>query len=298
MRRPALVLAGATIAVSFSAIFIRVAGDDAATVVWLRMALATVILAPFAYRQVARMRSADTSRSAIVIVGCAGVLLGGHFLLWTASLALTSVAASVLLVSMHPVVVAPVGRLLLREPISARLVAGVALAVAGTALTCVGDLGISGRALGGDLLALLGAVCLAGYLLIGRSVRGSLGVATYSATVYAVVAITAAITAGAAGTAHLPSVRSILACLALAVVCTVGGHTAYNWALRHVPTIGVSLSFLGEPPLTAILALLILGSVPPLTTVFGGVLILAGLAVTLRALPMGPALHQQAAALE
>jgi drug/metabolite transporter (DMT)-like permease len=243
-----------------------------------------------------RARPAQT-RSAIV-VGAAGILLGGHFLLWTASLALTSVAASVLLVSLHPVVVAPAGRLLLGEAISARLLGGIALALAGTGLTCAGDFGISARALAGDLLALLGAVCLAGYLLIGRSARASRGVVTYSAAVYGIVAVTAAIAAGAARTAHLPSARTLLACLALAVVCTVGGHTAYNWALRHVPTIGVSLSFLGEPPLTAILALLILGSVPPLTTVIGGVLILAGLAVTLRSLSMGPAPRSATAALE
>jgi drug/metabolite transporter (DMT)-like permease len=296
VKRQSLVLAGATVAVSFSAIFIRAAVDDAATVVWLRMALATVILAPLACRQMRRARPAQT-RSAIV-VGAAGILLGGHFLLWTASLALTSVAASVLLVSLHPVVVAPAGRLLLGEAISARLLGGIALALAGTGLTCAGDFGISARALAGDLLALLGAVCLAGYLLIGRSARASRGVVTYSAAVYGIVAVTAAIAAGAARTAHLPSARTLLACLALAVVCTVGGHTAYNWALRHVPTIGVSLSFLGEPPLTAILALLILGSVPPLTTVIGGVLILAGLAATLRSLSMGPAPRSATAALE
>jgi drug/metabolite transporter (DMT)-like permease len=65
------------------------------------------------------------------------------------------------------------------------------------------------------------------------------------------------------------------------VVCTIGGHTVYNWALRHVPVLLVSISFLGEPPLTALLALLILASVPSLATVLGGVLILAGLALAL-----------------
>lgn len=298
MRRPSLILAGATVAVSFSAIFIRLAADDAATVVWLRMALATAILAPFAYRQARRAAPLATPRRASVVVVTAGVLLGGHFLLWTASLGFTTVAASVLLVSLHPVLVAPAGRLLLREPVPVPVVAGIALALAGTVITCAGDFHISTRAVFGDALALLGAVCLAGYLLIGRSVRGTFGVATYSAAVYAIVAITAVIAAAAAGTAHLPSSRTLLACIALAVVCTVGGHTAYNWALRHVRAIAVSVSFLGEPPLTAILALLLLGSIPPLTTVAGGVLILAGLAVTLRALPAGPAAAPEAAALE
>ena len=55
----------------------------------------------------------------------------------------------------------------------------------------------------------------------------------------------------------------------------------YNWALRHVPVLLVSVSFLGEPPLAALLAFLILASVPSLATVAGGVLILAGLALAL-----------------
>jgi drug/metabolite transporter (DMT)-like permease len=148
-------------------------------------------------------------------------------------------------------------------------------------VTCAGDLRVDSSAFGGDLLAIAGGLCLAGYLLIGRSVRASLGVAGYSAIVYAVVCVIAALTAVAGGVAHLPSPRVALACFGLAVVCTIGGHTVYNWALRHVPVLLVSVSFLGEPPLAALLALLILASVPSLATVAGGVLILAGLALAL-----------------
>ncbi|MGH7685308.1 MAG: DMT family transporter [Candidatus Dormibacteria bacterium] len=291
-----MVLAAATVAVSFSAIFIRVAGDTAATVVWLRMAIASVVLAPFALRSA--RRAAKPGARVVAVVLFSGVLLGGHFLLWTASLGLTSVAASVLLVSMHPVVVAPAGRWMLGERVPPLAIAGVVAALAGTVITCAGDLQVSPRALGGDLLALGGAICLAGYLLIGRGVRRSIAVVPYSAGVYAVVSVTGAATAVASGTAHLPSMRTTLACLALAIVCTVGGHTAFNLALRRVPAIAVSAAFLGEPPLTALLALILLASVPPLTTVAGGVLILAGLAATLRGLRSGAADTQAVAALE
>jgi drug/metabolite transporter (DMT)-like permease len=210
-----------------------------------------------------------------------GVFLAGHFLLWTASLKYTSVAASVLLVSLHPIIVTPLGKRLLGERVSRQMLAGVGLAVVGTFVTCAGDLRVDSSAFGGDLLAIAGGLCLAGYLLIGRSVRADLGVAGYSAIVYAVVCVIAALTAVVGGAAHLPSPRVALACFGLALVCTIGGHTVYNWALRHVPVLLVSVSFLGEPPLTAVLALLILASVPSLATVLGGVLILAGLALAL-----------------
>jgi drug/metabolite transporter (DMT)-like permease len=209
------------------------------------------------------------------------VLLAGHFLLWTASLAFTSVAASVLLVSLHPIIVAPLGRRLLGERPGTRTYLGMVLALGGTVLTCAGDVRVDPRALSGDLLAIGGAVCLAGYLLIGRGVRRSLGVAGYSAMLYGVVAVAAALTAAGFRVAHLPSLRVALASLALAVVCTLGGHTVYNWALRHVPAVTVSVSFLGEPPLAALLVPAFLASIPSLSTIGGGVLILAGLALAL-----------------
>jgi drug/metabolite transporter (DMT)-like permease len=275
-----LALVGATVAVSFSAIFIRIAGDDAATVVWLRMSLAAVLLAPFAVRE-ARRGVVARSRRELALVLAGGVLLAGHFLLWTASLAFTSVAASVLLVSLHPIIVAPLGLRLLGERPRRRTYLGMALALGGTVLTCAGDVRVDPRALSGDLLAIGGAVCLAGYLLIGRGLRRSLGVAGYSVMVYGTVAVVGAIAALGFRVAHVPSPRVALLGLALAVVCTIGGHTVYNWALRHVHAVTVSLSFLGEPPLAALLALAFLASIPSPSTIGGGVLILAGLALAL-----------------
>lgn len=285
-RKATAALLAATVAVSFSAIFIRFADATPATVVWLRMALATLLLAPFAVTGFAR--GPRLTRAQVGLMLLAGILLGGHFLLWTASLGLTSVAASVLLVSVHPLLVAPAARWTLGERVPLPATIGIALALAGTLATCAGDLRISSSALAGDGLALAGAVCLAGYLLIGRGVRGSIGVAPYSAAVYGVVAVTAVVTAAAQGGLHALSGRTLLACLALAVVCTIGGHTVYNWALRHVRALAVSASFLGEPPLAAILAVAILRNVPPLPTVVGGVLILGGLATSLRSLANDP----------
>jgi drug/metabolite transporter (DMT)-like permease len=280
MRLASAALVGATVAVSFSAIFIRIANDDPATIVWLRMAMATVLLAPFVWRD-ARHGSLPRSARDVLLVCASGVLLAGHFLLWTASLRYTSIAASVLLVSLHPIVVSPLAWLLLGERASTRALVGMVIAIGGTVITCAGDVQLSNTALFGDVLALGGALCLAGYLLIGRGVRGSLGVATYSATAYVVVAVVAAITATAGGVAHLPSARVASVCLALAIVCTLGGHTVYNWALRRVPALTVSVSFLGEAPLAALLALALLAAVPPLTTVIGGLIILTGVALVI-----------------
>jgi len=282
-----LALVGATVAVSVSAILIQEARSDAATVVWLRMALAVGLLAPWSVPQL-RRGTVGGSRRDVLLVALAGGLLAVHFLTWTASLMYTSVAASVLLVSLHPLIVAPLGARLHGDAINARVLAGIGLALAGTAVTCAGGFGAGGAALTGDLLALAGGVALAGYLLIGRARRDRGGVAGYSAAVYAMVSAAAVGMATVGGTLHVPSLRTLIACIGLAAVCTVGGHTVFNWTLRRLPASTVSLSFLGEPPLAALLALLILGQRLTLPTVVGGVFILAGLAMALRSAPVPP----------
>jgi drug/metabolite transporter (DMT)-like permease len=155
------------------------------------------------------------------------------------------------------------------------------IAVVGTAITCTGDFRLSATALLGDLLALGGALCLAGYLLIGRGLRTSVGVASYSSAVYAVVAIVAAVTVAAQQNSHIPSARVALFGLALAVVCTLGGHTVYNLALRYVPAPTVSIAFLGEAPIASVIAVVVLATIPPWPTLLGGGVILSGIALLL-----------------
>jgi len=275
---PGLLLA--VVAVSFSAIFIRLADDSPATVVWARMALTVVLLAPLFARDL-RRQAMPRSRRDWLLVGAGGLFLAAHFLTWTFSLRYTSVASSVLLVTLHPVLVAFLGRRLLGEPVPPRLAAGIGLALAGTAITTGGDVQISLATLGGDLLALAGAATFTGYLLIGRAVRPRTGTTGYSVPVYAVVAACSVVVAPLTGGAVIPSGRTLLACLGLAAVCTILGHTVFNWTLRHLRTALVSTSLLGEPVITTLLAIPILGELPPASAVAGGAVILAGLGLAL-----------------
>jgi len=63
----------------------------------------------------------------------------------------------------------------------------------------------------------------------------------------------------------------------LALVPQLIGHSTYNWALRYMPAALVSITTLGEPIGSAILAYFILSETPTLLTILGGVLILAGI---------------------
>jgi drug/metabolite transporter (DMT)-like permease len=275
---PALLLA--VVSVSFSAIFIRLANDGPATIVWIRMAFTVVLLAPWLVRDV-RARMVPQTRRDWLLVLASGAFLAAHFLTWTFSLRYTSVASSVLLVTLHPVLVAWLGRRILGEAVSPRLAGGIALALTGTAITSAGDWRVGATALFGDLLALAGAATFTGYLLIGRAVRTRTGTAGYSAPVYAVVALCCLPLVPLTGAHLVPSARTALACLGLAAVCTVLGHTVFNWTLRHLRTALVSVSLLGEPVITSLLAIPILGELPPGQAVAGGAVILLGLGLAL-----------------
>jgi drug/metabolite transporter (DMT)-like permease len=243
-----------------------------------------VLLLPWLWRD-AHRRAVPQSRRDWWLVCASGVFLAAHFLTWTFSLRYTSVASSVLLVTLHPVLVAWLGRRILGEPVSRRLALGIALALGGTAVTSAGDWRVGASELFGDLLALAGAASFTGYLLIGRTVRARTGTAGYSTPVYAVVAVCCLPVLALTGGRVVPSPRTALACLGLAAICTVLGHTVFNWTLRHLRTALVSVSLLGEPVITSLLAIPILGELPPRQALGGGAVILLGLGLALSERP-------------
>ena len=133
------------------------------------------------------------------LVFAAAVCLAAHFAFWITSLEHTSVASSVVIVTSNPVLVAIGAAVLLRERTSARAMAGVGLAIAGGVVIAVGDWDLGDRRLYGDLLALGGAVAVAGYYIAGRSLRERLSILGYIAPVYGTAAVLLAAAALATG---------------------------------------------------------------------------------------------------
>jgi drug/metabolite transporter (DMT)-like permease len=145
-----------------------------------------------------------------------------------------------------------------------------------------GDLAISGRAAIGDLEALVGAVAAAGYLLAGRRLRQDVSLLSYSALVYATCAVLllpASLVGGARLTGFSGRTWAMLALLAL--VPQLIGHTTFNYLLKEMSATLVAVPVMGEPVVSALLALAFFGEIPPWTAVGGGALILAGVYVAM-----------------
>ena len=287
---PLAALALAVVAVSTSAILIRWSRAPSTVAAFYRVLFTTLLLAPVAavhYREAfARLSVRDW-----LVAASSGLALAAHFAAWFESLEWTSVAASVTLVQTQPVFVALGAAWLLEERLNRRIVVGIGVALAGSVLLSVGDL-LSGGAFAGsnpiygDALALVGALAAAGYVLAGRSLRQRLPLIPYVIVVYTVSAIgLLGWTVGQGASLGPYPPREWLLFLGMAVGPGIFGHTVVNWALAHVESSVVSVTLVGEPVGSTLLALLLLGEVPPAMTAVGGVVVLLGIVLTARARP-------------
>ena len=283
VKGPFAAIAAAVVAVSFASIFIRWSASDAITIAFYRLGFATLIVLPYAAIDRATPLQSLARRDLLLMAGI-GVVLAAHFAFWITSLKTygVTVASSVVLVTSHPVMVAVVSHFLFRERVRAMTAVGIALGFSGVVAIAVADLGVSTATLAGDLAALMGGVMAGVYFLAGRRVRQRVSLPVYAFVVYGTAAIALLGLAGATGklapAGDLP--RELLLFGALAIVPQIGGHTLYNWALRFVTAPVVSVSLVGEPVGSSLLAWLLLKEVPSNLIVIGALLALAGIFLT------------------
>jgi drug/metabolite transporter (DMT)-like permease len=289
---PALVLALALIGISFAGPLVRLSHAHPLTIAIWRIGFSLVVIAAFllgtgSWRQWRRL-----DRRGILLALAAGAMLAIHFWAWNASVSLTTVAASVVLVNTQPALVAVLSVAWLREPPSRRQWIGIAIAMMGALIVAWPHLvasgaggALAGRALLGDLLALLGAATAAIYFVSGRRLRATLDIWPYVALVYGTcfVILVVLATLVRAPVLH-QSPRELIIFLALAAGPMLLGHTGLNWALRYMPAYVVNLTLLGEPVGATLLAAFLPGirELPGMATLIGGLLILAGIYVTTR----------------
>lgn len=280
--RAYLLLALAVACVSTGSILIRLAGAPALVVAFSRVALAAAVIAPFAAPAAARAWPALSSRRRLALVA-SGVALALHFATWIASLSYTSVAASVLLVNTAPVFTLAFTRLVLHEPVGLSTVIATAVALAGAVLIAAGDWTGGAGSLTGAALAVIGAITLSAYHVVGRGLRHALPLLAYVFAVWAAAAVALAVVVAAAGVRLTGlGARTYALLFALALVPTVIGHGLVNRALRAFPAPTVGLFLLGEPVGAAALAYAVFGEVPGGWTLAGGALVLVALAVLVR----------------
>jgi drug/metabolite transporter (DMT)-like permease len=272
------------IAISTASIFIKLCDAPALIISTYRMVLASLILMPWASNK--KVWEGWEKKDVAWLI-FSGILLSLHFAFWIASLKYTSVASSVVLVTTHPIFVGIGSWLFLKERLGLNLILGIGLSVIGSGLIGYGDMALSKEALMGDGLALLGALAASGYFLVGRKMRKNQDLLAYIFPVYSTAGLVLIVLSlffrkpffGYSSTTYLLF-------FLLAIVPQLIGHTTFNWALKYLPASMVSITILGEPIGSTILAYFILGEGLTFWKVFGGISIFIGILIALTPHPV------------
>ena len=284
MRKPrsgslALALAVGVVAVSFAAIcFRKAAPTHPLAMSGIRLALAALLLSPFLLR--ARWAGRMPGSLFRAALG-AGGFYAVHFGAWVWSLTLTSVAASVTLVTATPILVGVAALVTGRDRPTRRVWVAIGLAVVGLVVVGGNDLAVSSEALLGDGLALLGAAAMAGYLLLARR----LGEVDVPAFMCVACAVASGLLLGLGAVLDvdlMPASRSAFLWILLAALLPqLVGHQLLTWALRKASPTIVGMATVGEPVVSTVLGFLMLGEVVDTGTALGCGITLAAVLLAL-----------------
>jgi drug/metabolite transporter (DMT)-like permease len=264
------------VALGFSAIFVRWAGAPGPVTGFYRMAIASLILLPFALGR----HGTPTRWPA---VGIRWAVLGGLFLaidiaLWNTSVGMTSAANATLFANTAPLWVALAARLFFREKLAGRFWLSLLLTLSGAAAVLGLDFSTHITLGLGDLLAISASLFYAGYYLMTQRGRDHLGPLAYvwlAGVASSGVLLVVNLAAGLPLTGY--PAQAWLAFLGLALITQVVGYVAVGYALGHLPASLVAPTMVGQPVVTALLAIPLLGE--HLTTVqwLGGAAVLIGI---------------------
>jgi drug/metabolite transporter (DMT)-like permease len=275
-----LALVAGIVCIAWSAIFVRWTDIPGPASAFYRMLIPAVVLLPTFLFDRAGTR---LNGRMLGIIALGGLFFSLDLALYNTSILRTSAANATLLGNNTPIFVGVLSWLVWRRRPATAFWIGLVLALAGSAVILSADLGKYLRLGIGDLMALTAAGCFAVYLMATERVRtstttlGFLRLAMISSTL-ALLLINSLLGISL----HVPHGRTLWAVLGLGLVSQLGGYLALTYALGHLPATVTSVSLLAQGPLTAVMAVFLLGE--PLTgpLIVGGALVLCGIGLAHR----------------
>lgn len=264
------------VGVSWSSVFVRWSTAPSLVLVFYRMAISALLLAPAAFirrKEFSGLRPRETLLSLL-----SGAFLGLHLYLYFVSLEYTSIASSVVLVDTEVLFVALATWLILRKPLGIWAWAAILLAFGGSVIVAMADSAGGGSALKGDVIALAGALLMAVYTMLGTVCRRRVSTTVYTFLVYLSAAGTVLVITLASGlpVAGYDPINLWMA-LALAVICTLMGHSIFSWGLKYLPPAFIATMKLLSAVFGTVWGILLFQETPGLLVTIGCVIVLAGI---------------------
>jgi drug/metabolite transporter (DMT)-like permease len=276
--RTLLLFAVGVVAVSLSGPLMAAMVVPPLAIAFWRNGFATLALVP----QVAaghRRELRALTGAQVRLMMLSGLALAVHFGSWVTALTMTSVASATALVCLQIAWVVA-WQLLRGERYGGAVITGLVVSFAGVLVVSGVDLTLSVEALVGDVLALVGGIAAAAYILVGSRARQTATTTAYTFVCYGTCALALAVACGVAGQ-PLWGYASLQWGLLLLVTATsqLLGHSVFNHLLATSSPMLVSLALLLEVPGASLLAAWFLGQTPPVAAVAGLATILAGMAL-------------------
>ena len=277
-KHPMIMIVVGVIGISLSSIFVKYSSAPSSVTAAYRLLWTVLLMTPAALgKRDIRTEMARMGRLSFLLSALSGLFLALHFWTWFESLQHTSVASSTTIVCTEVIWVSLGYWLFMKGRLSAKAIGAIAVTLLGSIMIAFSDSKAQGTYLYGDLLALLAAVAVAVYILIGKAMRSSLSTTAYTYVVYSACAAALVIISSAQGQnlfSYGPS--AAIVGLLLAVFSTILGHSIFSWCLKYFSPSFVSASKLCEPVAASVLAAFLFGETPVLLQVLGGVLIIGG----------------------
>lgn len=273
---PYAALAVGIVALSLSAMFVRWADAPGPMTGFYRLLFSTILFLPlFLHRQ---RTSAPLDKRYIWFPLVAGLFTAFDFAFWNSSVKYTTAANATLLGNTAPLWVALVALFVFKEKLRATFWLGLLLALSGAALI-VGTDFLTHPTFGiGDLMASAAAIFYASYQLITQRGRVHIDPFRYTWLVGVSATLGMLVMNLALGNSFSGyTTQTWLIFLATAIVSQMIGYLAVSYALGHLPASIVSPTLIGQPILTTLLAIPLLGEIPRPIQWIGGAIALAGI---------------------
>ena len=276
-KNPMIMIVVGVLGISLSSIFVKFSTAPSAVTAAYRLMWTVLILTPVVFsKKETRKELKSLSKKSVVLSIVSGAFLALHFVLWFESLSHTSVASSTTIVCTEVIWVALGYLFVLKGKLGVKPVVAILITLAGSVLIAYSDSG-GETGLYGDVLALLAAVAVAVYTLIGGVVREKVSTTVYTYIVYVSCMVVLLATCLIQGHNIFGfGISAPVVGLLLSLFSTILGHSIFSWCLKYFSPSFVSASKLCEPVVSAIIAMFIFSEIPTFLQIAGAVLVFGG----------------------
>ena len=277
-KNPIIMIVIGVLGISLSSIFVKLSLAPSSVTAAYRLTWTVALMVPIVMgKRTVRQELLQINRKALILSCVSGLFLAIHFILWFKSLFFTSVASSTTIVCTEVIWVSLGFCLFLKGHLTRKAVGAIGVTLIGSILIAYVDSTVGSMQLYGDILALLAAIAVAVYVLIGGIVRKQVSTTVYTFIVYGSCAIILLLVCMIQGYGLFEyGWSAVIVGFLLAVFSTILGHSIFSWCLKYFSPSFISASKLCEPVVAAILAIFIFHEMPTILQILGSILIVGG----------------------